>query len=338
MSKKNITIIDADSIVYIIAYKFKDITKITQATKRRCHMVIDEFVKKILKDTDADEYLGFFGTPGGKKCFRYTTAVTVPYKHTRTAKEDWFVRFQGLILDRLIDEWKFTGVEGYEADDYVCQAASLYRDENEKVTVAAIDKDIKQVRGVLHYTYNPGQFVKNKTVSVTDAEAYYQLYHLILAGDVSDGYGGVPGIGRKKAGDILANCKSEWSFYRRTIEAYYKHFKGLLLEKAIDRLLKEHYAIWKESNSDKRLTKAIKEQIYNDLEEHFIEVREGVYKKSNRIWLDRFQEIYDLAKLPDTGTYRSDIIIPTPLKNEFKINASTLTRPKGIKDFLDSIS
>lgn len=338
MTKKNITIIDADSIVYILAYALKDRTKVTTVVKAKIAADVDGFIRRILADTSADEYLGYFGTPGGKKCFRFDVAETIGYKHSRKPKEDWFKLFQPRILKQLEETWKFEGVEGYEADDYVCQAAAKFRDEGHSVTVAAVDKDIRQLTGVKHYEYNPSGLVSNKVFTQTDAEAFHQLYFLMIAGDTSDGYKGIPGVGKKGANEILEGCKTEVEFEKATKEAYEYWFTEGLLEKQINKTLKEQYDLWKVNNPGKRLTKAIKEEeILPDLEDIFKDLRTAAKNPKNPTWKKRYEEMFKLAKLPDTGDYREDIIVLEPHINENKIKTKSTKPYEGIKGMLDNI-
>jgi DNA polymerase-1 len=72
--------------------------------------------------------------------------------------------------------------------------------KGEKVVVA-IDKDMKQIPGVL-FNYSTGKFDE---VWAFDAD-YFHLFQT-LTGDVTDGYKGCPGIGDKKAEVILAPHK-----------------------------------------------------------------------------------------------------------------------------------
>ena len=338
MSKKKVTVIDADSIIYIIAYSFKDATKLTSGTKIRLNAAIDQFVTRVLKMTDADEYLGYFGKPGGKPCFRYERAETRPYKGTRKEKEDWYLLYQPLIIERFEKEWNFEGVEGYEADDYVCQAACKYRDAGEDVTIAAVDKDIRQVTGVSHWPYTPDGKRNKEIVKPEDKEAYTMLYSLMLLGDASDGYAGIPGIGPAKTKEILEGCETEEEFEQATKDAYKYWFTEGLVNKEIDKILKEQYALWKEDNDGKRLTKKVKEEIYSNFEDIFNEMREYAddSDSDNPTWERRYNEMYDLAKLPDTGNYREDIIITSPIRNKFK--TKTAGSPQSIKDMLNSIS
>jgi 5'-3' exonuclease len=321
MLKKKIAVIDADSIAYILAYSMYKKSPDKDPLKKGLYQSevrgnVDQFVNGILSRTEADEYLGYFGSPGGKPCFRYDVAKTVAYKHTRKPKEEWFKKYQPIILDQLESFWKFEGVEGYEADDYVCQAASKYRDEGHDVIVAAIDKDIRQLTGVKHYCYNPTSNVSKEIETQTDAEAYFQLYSLMIEGDYSDGYKGITGVGKAKAREILKDCTTLEEFEQATKDAYKYWFTEGLLEKAIKKSSKEICDEWKNSNPGNRLTKPIKEKILAEANSIFDEVRDVMINSKH--WEVRYKEMFKLAKLPDKGDFREEIIIVKPFVNKNK--------------------
>lgn len=56
-------------------------------------------------------------------------------------------------------------------------------------------------------------FVKKEKYFVTDEEAIRFFYYQCLIGDTADGIKGVPGIGPKKAKNILDACNSEEEYY-----------------------------------------------------------------------------------------------------------------------------
>jgi len=145
---KNLVIIDADSIVYIIASKAKVLKLKAVGVK-----LLDDFIKDILISTKSNKYLGFFGKIGAKN-FRYDIAVTKPYKGNRKKdKEDWYVFWEPLLKERMEVYWGFIPVDKIEADDAVCIAANFYRDKFNKVTVSSPDKDLLQIENMNFYNY-----------------------------------------------------------------------------------------------------------------------------------------------------------------------------------------
>lgn len=77
--------------------------------------------------------------------------------------------------------------------------------KGEKV-ISSIDKDLRGIPGT--------HLIGDELVEITEAEADEWFYTQVLAGDATDGYPGCPGIGVKRAGDILrvaaANDMTPW--------------------------------------------------------------------------------------------------------------------------------
>ena len=103
-----------------------------------------------------------------------------------------------------------------EADD----AMGIYATEHQDCIIVSPDKDMRQI---------PGKLYDFKSTQNITAEEGYQ-WHLIqtLAGDSTDGYSGVPGIGVKRA-EVLFNKKGyHWN---TVVEAFAE--KGLTEEDAL---------------------------------------------------------------------------------------------------------
>ena len=85
-----------------------------------------------------------------------------------------------------------------EADD----ALGIYATANPGNVICSPDKDMRQIPGQL--------FDMKETMSVNEAEG--AKWHLIqtLAGDQTDGYAGVPGIGVKRAVSLFEEKGYSW--------------------------------------------------------------------------------------------------------------------------------
>ena len=103
-----------------------------------------------------------------------------------------------------------------EADD----AMGIYATQNPGNMIVSPDKDMKQIPGKL---YN-----LDEKFTVTKREG--ATWHLIqtLAGDQTDGYGGVPGIGVKRAATLFEKEGYSW---KTVIKAFTD--KGLTKDDAI---------------------------------------------------------------------------------------------------------
>ena len=102
------------------------------------------------------------------------------------------------VINRLKDEFEVIIMPELEADD----AMGIYATQNPGNIVVSPDKDMKQIPGKL---YNLDE---NFTITREEGAAW----HLIqcLSGDQTDGYGGVPGIGVKRAETLFNKEGYSW--------------------------------------------------------------------------------------------------------------------------------
>ena len=110
-------------------------------------------------------------------------------------------------------------VDGAEADDTVCFLKCKYPND---VVIAALDKDVLYQSIGRHYNYGKQEFV-----DVTEHEARTYLYFQMIAGDPSDGYKGVPGVGKVGATKALADLTTDKEMWDATLELYKRKRLGL---------------------------------------------------------------------------------------------------------------
>ena len=91
------------------------------------------------------------------------------------------------VINALSEQYEVIRIPTLEADD----AMGIYATANPGNVIVSPDKDMKQIPGKL--------FNMDELVEISEEEGYQ--WHLIqtLAGDQTDGYSGVPGIGIKRA-------------------------------------------------------------------------------------------------------------------------------------------
>lgn len=182
-------LVDADSIAFILGWHLKDI-----ATDDYMQVVktTDDFMHQMMANSGAVRYIGFLG--GVHPTFRHMLDAT--YKANRgQTKPDWHMLWGSIVNHRLRHKWKFHYVEGIEAEDAVGMLAKHLG--YAKVIIAGIDKDLDQIPGI-HYNY-----AKQRKYFVHGHSASRKIYELMLVGDRSDNYPGVPGIGPVNAAKIL---------------------------------------------------------------------------------------------------------------------------------------
>jgi len=186
---KRLTIIDLDSIIYVVAYQERDagndyFSELTVRGK------VESFIEDIVEETSAECLLGFYQLQGHKN-FRY--AVHPEYKAKRPEAPDFIKKWRPIIHDTFANTPGVFGLKVIESDDAMSIAAREYRGDY-FITLAHIDKDLDSIYG-LHYNYNKKKFYEK---TAEESEFFFKCQ--VLAGDVStDNIPGVPGIGLKTA-------------------------------------------------------------------------------------------------------------------------------------------
>lgn len=190
-------LIDADSIVYIVAWNFKDDEPFAQDTvKRAC----DDFVRTILTMVKADEYIGVFSS---KENFRHKNYKYQPYKGNRPAKPEFIVKWEVTIKGHLTEKWGFYTSPSLEADDIVVALAATHPIDHLAV-VCSPDKDLRQVAGPFYdYRLSANQFE-----TITEQQACINLWKQVLTGDATDNISGVPGLGEVKVKKLFDEVAS----------------------------------------------------------------------------------------------------------------------------------
>ena len=174
--------IDFGNDVIVAQSRFSEVLKIFERELKK--------VKTAMMD---DEVILYFSSP---KNFR--KEISVDYKgHRNRRKPLGYKR----LVNHCIENYRTVLRDGLEADD------SLGIDHTQFPDVEAIivspDKDMRQIPGVL---WN----MSDDVVEITKEDG--DRWHLMqtLAGDPTDGYPGCPGIGLKRAADLLDKSDDPW--------------------------------------------------------------------------------------------------------------------------------
>ena len=208
-------LIDADFIVYkscaaaeteidfgedliVVTSQFKDALKATQGEINKIKTKLGNF---------ADVILFFSDTVNFRK------KIMPEYKGHRNRKKPCGYK---RVINALKLEYEVIIMPELEADD----AMGIYATANPGNIIVSPDKDMRQIPGQL---YN-----MDETFTITDEGG--AAWHLIqcLSGDQTDGYGGVPGIGVKRAEALFKKEGYSW----RTVVRAFKD-KGLTEEDAL---------------------------------------------------------------------------------------------------------
>ena len=120
------------------------------------------------------------------------------------------------VINQLSKEFEVIRMSTLEADD----AMGIYATDEPGCVICSPDKDMRQIPGELYD-------MKEQT-TITEEEGY--RWHLIqtMAGDQTDGYSGIPGIGVKRAVQLLEESGYNW----KTVVDAFKS-KGMTEEDAL---------------------------------------------------------------------------------------------------------
>ena len=195
--KYNLAIIDADSLVYLVGSKYKDVRIRSSALND-----LDDFIMHILEVNYAKEYVGFFGKVNGAKNFRYDVAKTKPYKGNRGDKEDWYIYWEKIMKNHMEKVWGFIPTEYVEADDMCTMYATKYKGSKDydKIIICSPDKDLEQLGDTWIYDY-----WKRESLFITALKGQQNLYSQCIEGDSTDNVLGLMGCGKKAAKLHVAN-------------------------------------------------------------------------------------------------------------------------------------
>ena len=138
-----------------------------------------------------DDMILFFSGPNN-----FRKIVDPEYKGNRNRRKPCGYR---RVVNMLKGEYPVIMYENLEADD----ALGIWSTAEEGHIICSPDKDMRQIPGLL---FN----MKDATEEITLEEADRWHYIQTLAGDCTDGYSGVPGIGIKRAAALLDKEGMEW--------------------------------------------------------------------------------------------------------------------------------
>jgi DNA polymerase I len=159
-----------------------------------------------------DEYKKLTGIDEFKLCFshkvNFRKELYPEYKGNRKSRKP--VGYSA-IKDWAMNTYPSFCKEGLEGDDCLGILATKYPG---KTILVSMDKDLKTI---------PGKFFKlspsgdHEMLEITPEEAEYNFLTQALTGDASDGYPGLPGVGPKKAEELLKKRGAVW----KTVEDAY---------------------------------------------------------------------------------------------------------------------
>ena len=209
-------LIDCDFVVYKCCAAAEaeidfgdDVIVVTSSFKEAYSCVKRELKRIENKFGSFDEMILFFSD---SKNFRKD--IQKDYKGHRNRKKPCAYR---RVINKLSEEYSVIRMPTLEADD----AMGIYATKNTGNIIVSPDKDMKQIPGML--------WNFDESFTITKAEG--EKWHLIqaMAGDNTDGYAGVPGIGVKRAVSLFEEKGYSW----KTVVNAFKE-KGLSEDIALE--------------------------------------------------------------------------------------------------------
>ena len=197
-------LIDADFIVYKCCAAAEseidfgdDVIVVTSSFKEAYSCVKRELKKIADKFGSFDDLILFFSD---SKNFRKN--IEKSYKGHRNRKKPCGYR---RVINQLTKEFEVIRMPQLEADD----SMGIYSTKNLGNIIVSPDKDMRQIPGML-YNFEESTLIKPEDGA---------KWHLIqtMAGDNTDGYSGVPGIGVKRAVAMFEDKGYSW---KTVVEAF----------------------------------------------------------------------------------------------------------------------
>ena len=197
-------LIDADFIVYKCCAAAEseidfgdDVIVVTSSFKEAYSCVKRELKKIADKFGSFDDLILFFSD---SKNFR--KSIEKSYKGHRNRKKPCGYR---RVINKLTTEFEVIRMPQLEADD----SMGIYSTKNLGNIIVSPDKDMRQIPGML-YNFEESTLIKPEDGA---------KWHLIqtMAGDNTDGYSGVPGIGVKRAVAMFEDKGYSW---KTVVEAF----------------------------------------------------------------------------------------------------------------------
>jgi len=197
-------LIDCDFVVYKCTAAAEseidfgdDVIVVTSSFKEAYSCVKRELNRIANKFGSFDEMILFFSD---SKNFRKD--IQKSYKGHRNRKKPCGYR---RVINKLNDEYPVIKMAGLEADD----SMGVYATKHTGNIIVSPDKDMKQIPGMLW------NFEESTLIKPEDGAKW----HLIqaMAGDNTDGYAGVPGIGVKRAVALFEEKGYSW---KTVVEAF----------------------------------------------------------------------------------------------------------------------
>ena len=194
-------LIDCDFLAYKAAQAceegvdFGNDVIISQSNFSEVLKIFERELKKVTKAMMEDDFILYFSSTSN-----FRKEIFEGYKGHRNRRKPLGYR---RLVNYCISNYNHCIREGLEADDSIGIDATRWGKRVGENIIVSPDKDMRQIPGTL---WNMVDDVEEITKEEGDH------WHLVqsMAGDPTDGYPGCPGIGVKRATDLLNKSDNKW--------------------------------------------------------------------------------------------------------------------------------
>jgi 5'-3' exonuclease len=225
-----IVLVDADSLIWSSCYKKKEHPEDEQYhTIENAILKFDEvfmsIINKIEEVYELDKVLTFAGARGN-----FRKQISKTYKANR--KESDRPPLLNELQKYVAEKYNAIAGEGVETDDVVATYWKTLSDTfgRDEVLIVSIDKDYKQFPCII-YDYH---YKKQCFHNISEAEARYNFYEQMIAGDSADNVNYCKGYGKAYCKKAFKDCLSNYSYLRAVFSLYKVLYKNKAREKFLE--------------------------------------------------------------------------------------------------------
>jgi len=225
-----IVLVDADSLIWSSCYRKKqnpedDMYHTLENAMLKFDEVFMSIINKIEETYELDKVITFAGATGN---FRKQISKTYKANRKETDRPPLLNELQSYVVEKY-DAIRGNGVE---TDDVVATYWKTLTDTfgRDEVLIVSIDKDYKQFPCLI-YDYH---YKKQCFYNISEAEAKYNFWEQMIAGDSADNVNYCKGYGVAYCRKVFKECLSDYSYIRAVFTLYKKIYRNKAREKFLE--------------------------------------------------------------------------------------------------------
>jgi len=225
-----IVLVDADSLVWSSCYRKRETPEdemyhTLDDAKLKFDEVFMSIINKIEDTYDVHRVITFAGAKGN---FRKQISKTYKANRKESDRPPMLSELQKYVKE----SYDAIAGEGVETDDVVATywktlTTALSRDE---VIIVSLDKDYKQLPCII-YDYH---YKKQCFYNISEAEARYNFWVQMIAGDSADNVNYCKGYGEAYCRKAFKDCLSTFSYLKVTFGLFKKIYRNKAREKFLE--------------------------------------------------------------------------------------------------------